>query len=433
MNDYNTVISFVAMFALTSDLGASAVFIREVARDRSRMQALFGSFFALRAAGSLAMGGAAILAARLMPYTPEVVGYIGLAVVAQVIYQVAQAFAGAFQSVERMEFIAVGTVTYSALYCASSLALVTLGAGVPGLLYAGIVASLAMLALYAFLVQRNVVPVRLDPGWDGMKFLVVAAIPFGLLAALGIVQTYSGRIILSVLRYGEVANYTMTYSFVMVLSLLMTAYMSSVFPLFSRMSGRDPRGFRHACELSFRYLMAITIPMCVGGFLLADRIIYTLYGAGFSGAIPVLRILLCMLPFMVINTVGHPLINARSLERLNIVNAAACAAASLALNLALIPSLGGAGAGIASAVTVALGSMITLYLIRRDLSGAGLVPPLARAAIASAAMGSAILLLDLNNLLLYVLCGAAVYIVAYAAIGGVTGSDVALFKKIARE
>jgi len=433
MNQYNVALNYVAMFALSSDLGITSVLIREVSRKRSRLEDLFSSFLALRLSGTILMGLIAILIVRFLPYDPVVVGYIYLAVISQVIFQAAQSFNGVFQSVERMEYIALGTAVQSGAFFILGLWFVrVMGLGVAGLIYSGMISNLLLLCVYALPASRLVRRVH-PPGlsFTTIRFLVLAAIPFGVFAILNILQTYTVRILLSFLCYDQVADYTMIYVFVTVIAFAMSAYMSSVFPLFSRMRAGGSANIRYACRLSFRYLFALMAPLCIGGFLLADRIVFTLYGADFRAAIPVLRVLIFMLVFMVINTVGLPLINATYRERGSLIGGTVCLGFNIFLNLALIPSMGAVGAGIATVLTVMLGAGITWYLIRDQLEGIDLAGMIVKPAAAVAVMGLCVWLAPLNNLLLSVLAGGLVYLLTFVVIGGISKEDVGLIKRIA--
>jgi hypothetical protein len=229
----------------------------------------------------------------------------------------------------------------------------------------------------------------------------------------------------------QMANYTFPYTLVMSLSFILLAYTSSVFPLFSKIFGKGGDSIRYACEKSFKYLFTLMLPICVGTTLLADRIIYTIYGPNFGGAIPVLQVLIWLLLFMVITNIGFPLLTATHRERLNMYIMAITAVLNIALNILLIPSYGAVGSSVASLLTLGvMNAALTLYAIRDDLSGANVLGSTIKVIGASVVMAVFIILVPMNNLLLYVDAGGIVYFAALLLIGGISEDDVDIAGKI---
>lgn len=129
----------------------------------------------------------------------------------------------------------------------------------------------------------------------------------------------------------------------MSLTFVLTAYNTSIFPMFSKIFMTRADSIRYACEKSFKYLLILSVPICVGTTLLSDRIIYTIYGSSFSGAIPVLQILVWLLMFLVVTNIGFPLLTATHRERLNMYILGVSAISNIILNVALIPRYGAIG------------------------------------------------------------------------------------------
>jgi O-antigen/teichoic acid export membrane protein len=218
----------------------------------------------------------------------------------------------------------------------------------------------------------------------------------------------------------------------MSLNFIPLAFIGSIFPLFSKLAIKDNNGsMKYACEKSFKYMITVMLPICVGTSLLADRIAYTLWGSTFSGSIQVLRILIWGLFFMTVNSIGSTLVNATHRERANMFNIIIYTSLNAVLNIALIPVLGAVGSSIAFLVTTGvLNVAITTYIARDNLKGINFVSPIIKAGIASVAMAVFILLVNVNNLFLYVLLGAVVYFLAFALVGGLARDDIELIKRI---
>jgi O-antigen/teichoic acid export membrane protein len=434
MNDYSVVIGYVTMFTLVSDIGMAWVMSRDVSRDHSKMDKYFGTFFLGRLAIILAMIMITVALAGFMPYSPEIINFIYVAALSQLLLQVAQVFSNVFMAFEKMEYIAYGSILQSIVYFISGVIFVDKGLlnlGVAGIIYANLLSNMVMLLVYLYLSQKNIVRFRLDFDIGILKYLVFTGIPFAIGDIFTVSYSIVGRFILSILKYDEVANYALPYTFVMSLSFILTAYSTSVFPLFSKITAKKSDSIRYACEKSYKYLMILIFPMCVGATIFADRIVYTVYGEDFSGAIPVLQILIWILFFMIMSYIGFTLLSATHREKIKMYILAASALLNIGLNLLLIPRYGAIGASIAILLTFGLlNSAVILYFIRDDIKGVDVLGPTVKVVVATAAMTVAVLLVNVNNLAAYVAMGAAIYFITLLLIGGISKDDIGIAKKI---
>jgi len=194
---------------------------------------------------------------------------------------------------------------------------------------------------------------------------------------------------------------------------------------------------------SIKYLLIVCLPITVGGTVLADQIIITLYQETFINSIPVLQIILWALPSLflleLLGRVASTLHLERPAARINVVNAAV----TVGLNLILVPTLGILGA----AVALVCGRTIRLIQYWRLIGNDRLVShrwgSLLRVALAAAAMGMIVLLLrqapafatvdSKVGLLVLIGAGAIAYVVALVASGGIERSEVKFLCNMALE
>jgi O-antigen/teichoic acid export membrane protein len=303
--------------------------------------------------------------------------------------------------------------------------------GVPGLIYANLLSSVVILVTYALLFRGKITSIKLGFDKKLFKHLVLAGLPFGIAGILNILYSYIDRFILSMIRFTEVANYTLPYTLVMSLTFILSAYNVALFPMFSKLSVTKADSLEYACEKSFKYLLILILPICVGTTLLADRIINTIYGPDFSGSIPVLQILIWLLPFLIITSIGFPLMTATHRERLNMYVIIASAILNVILNLALIPRFGAIGSSFASLLTIGvLNSMLTLYIIRDALRLKNMIVPVVKVGLSSLAMAIVIVLVNVNNLALYIAIGAVTYFIMLLLVRGISHDDVDIAQRI---
>jgi O-antigen/teichoic acid export membrane protein len=434
LNDYAVIMGYATMFALFADIGTSWIMIRDVARDHSLIDTYGGTFIIVRGSITIFVVLVSLVIANFMPYAQFIINCIYIAALSQLIFQFSNILSSIFQAFEKMEYIAYGMILQSATFFIIGLLLIdkNLGnMGVLGLVYANLISNIVLLAISVVWVRKRIQRFKLNLNVNIGKYLVLAGLPFGIAGFLNILYSYADRFILSILHFSDVANYTMPYTLVMSLTFVLTAYSTSIFPMFSKMFMTRADSVRYACGKSFKYLLILMVPICVGTTLLSDRIIYTIYGSSFSGSIPVLNILVWLLMFTVVTNIGFPLLTATHRERLNVYILGVSAISNIILNIILIPSYGAIGSSIAGLLTMGVfNSVFTLYFIRADIDFNQIVKPLIKIAISTAIMALTILLIPFNNIVLYIVAGAIVYFIALTLIGGFSRDDVDIAKKI---
>ncbi len=205
----------------------------------------------------------------------------------------------------------------------------------------------------------------------------------------------------------------------------------------------DPESLPQVVWQSIKYLLIVCLPIAVGGTILADRIIITLYEEAFANSIPVLQVILWALPSLflleLLGRVANTLNLERPAARVNVINAGL----TVILNLILVPTMGILGAALA----LLGGRTIRLVQYWRLIGNERLVSQrwgsLLRVALAAAAMGAAVFFLrqlpafgavdSKMGLLTLIGSGAVVYGVALLALGGIERREMAFMLNMVQE
>ena len=139
---------------------------------------------------------------------------------------------------------------------------------------------------------------------------------------------------------------------------------------------------------SFRFVLALGLPMAVGCGLILSRFVPLFYGAGFEPVMPILRVLVWLFPVVgCSNVIGIQLLVPTGRERLLTFSVAAGALTNVLLNLMLIASRAAVGAAIASVIAECAVTAMQFFLVRRELKALRVLKMLARYAVLSAIMG----------------------------------------------
>lgn len=139
-----------------------------------------------------------------------------------------------------------------------------------------------------------------------------------------------------------------------VVDLLPGAILGVLLPGLSFARGAADTGrFSAVLSDALRYLAMLTLPICLFGIPLAPALIRLLYGEQFGGAVIVLQILLVSVVFGVLGQASRSALLGLERQGYLLKTGAVAAAASVILDLLLIPRGGAIGAAIANTVVQA--------------------------------------------------------------------------------
>ena len=440
---YSAALAYVAIFAMFTDLGTSEFSVREMARKEEQIAWMVPDIMALRAVLSLLAMTGITLSARLMGKTPDMVLGIFIASCGLLLY----AFQGPLESLmiaeERLDFPSVLKLLNQAIFVILGTMLLLVGAGYIGLLLASLAGVLAM-GLASVYVVRRVLRLHFErPNPLHWPPLLRASFPFGIIGAMGTFASRFDTVFMSfVLTDAAVGWYNVPYNLIMMMLLLGQSLAISIYPTLVKEYDSGRGSIQDTVQRALRYLLLLSLPIAVGGMLLAERITILLYGQEFAASVPVMKILVWVLPSMfmqeLLGRTGYTMHLERKLARMVIL----IALISVTLNVALIPRLGVVGAAIVMVVTrliaVALSSMIIgpTMLLKEN------VGRLLRVVGAGVLMGGVVRLLggasflaaldDKVALLLMIGTGATVYGAAVLLLGAISPSEVRYICDVAR-
>lgn len=343
------------------------------------------------------------------------------------------------------------------ILAAASTRWVLLGVRRPGVVAAARIAGeLVALGLVAILVQRaNDLPwvplaaiaggvlttvlmmagtwkagMRLGVSWSWQvcRELFVRGRPLVAFTLLGLVLFNFDLIFLRYVK-GEAAagEYAAAYTFIAFSSNLIVAFAHSVMPTLARSRDTTEGGVRDRLyDGAVAQVVALTLPVAIGGAVVASTLLTFVFGDAFLPGAVALRWLVLSLPFAAIREIAVVAVIAsdgeRSLVRVNLVTVIC----NVALNIALVPTYGLAGAAAATLTT----EVIRLALASRAAAMVGYrfssLRRLAKPVAATLAMGGVLYLTGADPLWRALLAGAVAYGVALVAVGGVRFRGLAL-------
>lgn len=317
---YSFVLAALTFLSIPLDLGFSNILVREVARARG----LAGQYVLdITALKLLILAAEVALTAALAPVLikdPLVAELLVWGLVGQGIANLSNGFFMLFAAFEEMGFqsllqtagnllgVAVGAL---ALRWGADLRLFFIWYGVVAL-----VARAVMFAAAAAARYRRQMGARLGGIWGRWRGVIAAGFPF---AVANLMMVFYVRID-SVLLYklkgaAAVGTYNAALALVMGLIFLPGAVAGAVYPRFSVLYGQGSEmASAKAAASLIKGMLIISLPLAVGGSLMATAVIAKLYGAEYQSSAGVFRILCWALPAVFVTSAMGAISTARNQE-----------------------------------------------------------------------------------------------------------------------
>ena len=318
---------------------------REIAKNPSAGPVYFGTAAPLGVGLAVVMGTALVLVSPLMGYGSDIRTMLLLVCLALVPAAFATLSEAVFVATGNARYVMVGSVCETLLYSSTGVLLLGLGRGGKSL-FVALVATRSVLAVaYAARLWRRFGRIPQPGSWAFTTRLCREWRIFALENWLANLAGNTGAVVLSVF-HGEAAVglYAAASKVTSFGSPLVASFTSAMFPYMSRLYGESSLALRRLGEESVKHMLAVALPGIVIVAIFADRVVGTLYGDAYAGAVPVLRVVIWVFMFNFLNPFVSHLLFARGEQVTSLSVGAVSAVASLVLSFVLIPMWGPLGA-----------------------------------------------------------------------------------------
>jgi O-antigen/teichoic acid export membrane protein len=385
--------------------------IREIAEDRGRITTMVPSVTAARLGVAVFT---AVIVAIVSAYAPQPDGTV-IALYALTLISLAGSMRWVLLGLERSSTVAVSRIVGEALFALIVFLSVRSAAHVTRVPLAQFAGDTFAAVIVAAALWRSGIRLRskvnlavVQPIFRRSWRLVVSAL-------LGLVIYNSGLILLRFFRdTATVGFFAAAYTFVTFMLNLGGAYNQTLLPTLTR----DAEGSASVYGTAMVHSFAVSLPVAIGGTLVAAPLIDSVFGGGYASAVLPLQVLLWAVPFALLREVATAGLMARSGEKAVLTFTTLTAIASVALNLLLIPRFGLAGAAVATVATEIVRFAASAVLAdSRGFSPARLTR-FGKPLLAASGMAVAVLLSP-ANILVRVSVGVVTYALLLALLGGV--------------
>jgi len=400
---------------LLADGGLEMWAVREVAKGKE-IRRLAARVVPLRAILAVASYAAVTSVLGILPDNPNLRKL--LPVLALTVFLQAFNLKWVFMGTGKMSHVGAGLVLAQGAFSALMF-LVVRGPG--DLMSIGTVwlTSELVLILYfrwLFAKRYGSLPVRIE--LSGVIKTLRPALVLGLSQGLGLLNYGVGSVLLGVLRGpGVVGWYGAAYKPVTAALALPASFFGGLFPALATAHAQGREAFRALLARSLRLTSIFAIPIGIGGTLLAEPMIRSLFGPTYLRSVAALQILAWSAVLVILRGNFRQALNVAGRHRLDLYCAGAAVTTNFVLNLVLIPRYSLLGAASAALLTEVLWFTIAFFCVSRYVTTVPWLDVAWRPVLAAAAMAAALWLAEPWYWMVRAALGGAVYFTVLGLLG----------------
>lgn len=431
---YSFVFAYLAFFDILLDLGLQQILVREMSRDASFASKLIGNAYIIRLI--LAVFGVvlSIIVINLLSYPIDTTTYVYIASFTLPFISFSYFYSTIFQANLKMEYNVIAKLVFK-IISAILIIQIIFSQGTLMQVILVLVFSRMVETLINYICSRKFVRAKFEIDFKLWRYLFKESLPLALASVIWIIYFRIDVVMLSMMQGdASVGIYSAAYKLSEPLSFIPAALMISLFPIMAASFKTSEERLVKSYRFAIRYILIIILPIAISITIIADKIVFLIYGAEFVSSAAVLQILIWALVFTSTNSVLLNLLVSVDKQKLYAVSIAICAIVNVVFNFILIPMWSYNGAAIATVATNIVLFGVSFYFVSKHLH---VVLPvhkiLLKPLMCGLIMGAFAYYFINVNIFLLIPLAAAVYLVALLASKTFNKEDWYIIKKVIRK
>ncbi|QQR83830.1 flippase [Candidatus Peregrinibacteria bacterium] len=390
--DYTTIYQFLAFFGIAADFGIYTITVKEMSKPNANIQRILGNAMSLRTVLIIITMALALIAAFLIPKYHGTLIPIGVAIatLATFFTLLNGTISSVLQVYLKMQYATISLIVGKVISVGYMIWAVTAyahnpEAGFYQLMWSGVIGNGVMFFITAYYTRRYT---KITYAFDFAywKQIFYTSLPFGVALILNTIYFRLDILLMNfILPHSSVLNgvsdcvqtlcgdtenglYGVAMRMLEMLIIIPVYFMNSVLPVMTRYMEEQKEKVQQLIQYSFDFLVATSMPILVGGFILAKPIVLFISDPEFVsghtfiyGADIAMRILMFAMMFSFLNALfGFTLVVLNRQKYLMYINFVAVLF-NLVSNIFVIKHWGFRGA----AFTSVLSELIILLFIHR--------------------------------------------------------------------
>jgi O-antigen/teichoic acid export membrane protein len=425
-------LAITGIFGVLTDLGLSTLTIREVSRNKSLANKYIGNTTILKVFLSILTLGVIALLVNILHYPQTVTSVVYIITLSVVITAFSGIFNSIFQAYEKMEYMSLNIMLNAVLMISGVLLVIFYGLGIVALASVYLFSSLIVFFITFLLFSWKFFLPKINIDIKFWKLTLNESLFFGISSILVVIYFYIDSVMLSVMvNNSAVGIYNAAYKLIFVLMFIPNVFLTSIFPVMSQHFESKKDMLKLEYEKSVKYLFAMSMFLFVYVMVFADKIIFIIYGTGYSASIITLQTLIFVLPIIFITYLFGNLLGAINKQRVLLIITCANALLNIILNLILIPKYSYLGASVATVITEALGFSLMIYYISKTFHKISIINNLFKTIVVSTIVLIIIYYLNTSiNWIVVAVIGFFVYALLLYLFGIINRDDIEIIKQM---
>ena len=413
---FSYVMSLAAFFTIFSDIGLSAVLIREGAKNPETREKYFATTLAIKLILILVSFLAVMFGAPYftkIPLSTSLLLFITLLLLFDSLRGFCVSF---FRAFEKMEMEAFSNILTQGIILIAGVIILKLSPSPENLALTYAVGSAAGLTL----ALVSLAP-YLKKFWQHfdkklLKPIFQAAWPFGIGGLLGAIMINTDTVIIGWFKKAaDVGYYSAAQKPILLLYILPSLIAGSFFPVLAKLANKDNERFRSTLEKGLTFVFLLAIPFAIGIILTSDQIIYLLFGNEYFNKPTILTLQLLAIT-LITNYPVSLLVNsifAYDRQKDLIAFWTIGTVGNAIFDLLLIPVWGIAGSALATVIVQIISNGLLWYKMKK-INNFGIIKYLGKIILATLIMSGFIMLFRFLNwpVIINIIVSGGIYLAA---------------------
>ncbi|MDZ7376631.1 MAG: oligosaccharide flippase family protein [candidate division KSB1 bacterium] len=351
---FSTAISLVLIFQIIASFGLRTLITREVAKHRDQVPMyIVNSLYIAIPLSLIAAGLMVIVVNFVLQLDAEAARMTSLLALSLPATAVLECFEGVLAGVEKIKTISYIYLAENIIKVGVCVGLILLGYQLLAVILVHIVTRYMAVSFYLPTIMKLGHIADLKPDWGFIKQFLKTAHIFALIMVLVTMYWNIDVVFLNHIAGNDAAGiYSGAKRFVLFLITLIQSFFTAFFPVISGLYESQSENFQYACKKTLQYLMVVTVPIAVIMTLMASKIFYFTFGAGFEQSASVLKILIwIIIPYSMSQVFAYALLASNN-QKIDIRVNCAALASNVILTIVLSQRFGYIGTAIAALIAI---------------------------------------------------------------------------------
>lgn len=439
---YQFVLNYVMIFSIMVDFGVFQFITKKMSEEQENIKTYFRNFLFFEVFASLVLFVLLVGIAYLKDFDSVVFKAVFITGLGMVANALCYPFLAVMTAKQDLKKVAIINFLNSLVNITIIFLAIYLKKYIIFLASIQLIFGILDLLLYKFFVRKHITPSLIihhqveGRGAGHFDFSIIknilkSAWPFALLVGFSAIYNRVDVIIITkLLGYVQTGLYTSAYKFFDLLNFFPASVSHVLFPAFTALMAKNLIfDVKITLEKYLRLMIAVALPMAIGGAILSKKLILLVAGSEFTDASNILAILIWAIAILFIYIPINALVISQLTKKAMVITGVNVLV-NIIGNIILIPIYGIKAPAIMTVVSEGIQGIFYFYFVRKNITKFAFTSILWKPLIASLVMGWAVWQVREMNLVIPLILGLAVYILVLILVGFIKKQDLSFVKNL---